>query len=141
MIATVKKILARGKLKKDLAAFLNELEKNLELFYVMDQRQFITQGFSTNAWERVKGMEMVKKYEAIGLCMRTLEGFNRLFKEHKEFEKWYAADMANKTKENALKLHHMKQDLEAQLKGIEGSIILAGQALEKDMLATGLLKP
>ena len=34
-------------LRKDLFDFLAELEKNLEFYYVMDQRQFITHGFLT----------------------------------------------------------------------------------------------
>ena len=141
MISPVKKILGQRKLKKGLFAFWTEIEKNLELFYVMDQRQFITQGFFTADWQRVKGCGMLNKHEVIGACMQALEGFNRLFKEHKEFEKWYAADMSNKTKENAVKLHRMKQDLEARLKGMEAVIIPAGQALEKEMVYRGLLKP
>ena len=128
------------RLKKDLLAFLAEMEKNLELFYVMDQRQFILGGFSTDAWGPVRDTDIVRKHEPIRLYNSAVEEFNRLFKEHKEYETWYASDMNNKTQDNAKKLHGMKQDLDRRLKGMEAVIILAGQALEKEMLAMGLLK-
>ena len=126
-------------LKKNLLAFLDEMEKNLENFYVMDQRQFITQGFVMAKWLLVKDEEVIKKHETILVYAHTLEGFNNLFKEYKEYEQWYASDMKNKTPENARCLHGMKHELDKQLKNMEAIIIPAGQALEKQMLEMGLL--
>ena len=140
MISPVKKILGQRKLKKGLFAFWTEIEKNLELFYVMDQRQFITQGFLLCAWESVKGEDAVKKHEPILVYARAMERFNRLHKEHKEYEQWYAVDLKNKTPDNARKLHGLKQELDKQLKGMEALIIPAGQALETEMVTLGWLK-
>jgi hypothetical protein len=140
MIDTIKKIMQRQQLKKDLLAFLAETEKNLELFYVIDQRQFTTQGFALQSWEAVKNEEVIKKHEAIAVYIRELAEFNRLFKEHKEYEQWYVSDITNKTPENARKLHGMKHDLDQKLKGLEAVIILAGQALELEMVQLGFLK-
>ncbi len=140
MIPIIVKFQQEQQMKKDLVAFLDEMEKNLETFYVMDQRQFITQGFAMRTWGAVKELACVKKHESIIVCMKALEEFNALFKEHKDFEQWYVADLQRKTPDNAKKLHGMKHELDKKLKAMESIIIPAGQALEKEMLDLGLLK-
>ena len=140
MIGFVQKIARRQKLKKNLLAFLAEMEKNLETFYVMDQRQFITGGFLTRAWDQIKDEALIKKHASILVYIRAIEDVNRMVKEHKEFEQWYAADMNNKTPDNARKLHGMKNDLDKKLKTMEAVIIPAGQALEREMLQLGMLR-
>lgn len=140
MIPLIKKIQQEQKMKKDLCAFLEEMEKNLENFYVMDQRQFITQGYAMRAWPAVKDLPCVKKHESILVCMRSLEEFNALFKEHKDYEQWYISNIENKTPDNARKLHGLKHELDKKLRAMESIIIPAGQALEKEMLELGLLK-
>lgn len=140
MIHMIKKIQQDRRVKKDLLAFLSEMETNLENFYVMDQRQFITHGYALCSWEAVKDLACIKKHESILVCMKTLEQFNALYKEHKEYEQWYTTDLKNKTPENARKLHGMKHELDKKLKLMESIIIPAGQTLEKEMLDQGLLK-
>lgn len=140
MIPLIKKIQEEQQLRKDLFAFLEETEKNLETFYVMDQRQFITQGFAVRAWPAVKDAPCIKKHEAITVCIKAFEEFNALFKEHKDYEQWYISNTENKTPDNARKLHGLKHDLDKKLKAMESIIIPAGQALEKEMLDLGLLK-
>ena len=127
-------------LRKDLFDFLAEMEKNLEFFYVMDQRQFVIHGFLTEVWPRVKDMEIIKRHETIGRYAHATEDFNHSLKAHKEYEAWYVRDTVNKTPENARKLHAMKHDLDLKLKGMEALIITAGQDLEREMLQLGLLK-
>ncbi len=140
MIPLLKKIQEKRKIKKDLVCFLEEMEQNLETFYVMDQRRFITQGFALRAWDAVKELNSIKKHESIIVCIRAFERFNVLFKEHKDFEQWYSADLERKTPENARKLHGMKHELDKQLESMESLIIPAGKALEKEMLDQGLIK-
>ncbi len=140
MITLLKQMTKERQLKKDLVAFLADMEKNLEYFYVMDQRQFITHGFSLKTWETVKAQPLIKKHESIEVCMQALEEFNRLYKEHKEYELWYTSDMKHKTPENARKLHALKHELDKKLKTLEAIIIPAGQALEREMVNIGLLK-
>ena len=127
-------------MKNNLFAFLSEMEKNLEIFYVMDQRQFITQDFLADTWVLVKDLELVKKHESIAVYVHAVKEFNRLFKEFKAYEQWYASDMKNKTQENGRKLHAMKHDLDQRLKGMEAIIIPAGQDMEREMVQLGLLK-
>ncbi len=136
----IQALLERRKLYKTLRALLAEMEKNLEAFYVMDQRQFITGGFETAAWARVQGMDIVAKQEAIQMYAAAINKFNALFQEYKAYEQWYASDMKNKTQDNAKKLHGLKHELDTRLKDMEGIIIPAGQALEKEMLTLGMLK-
>ena len=140
MIPLLQEFWQKRQLKKYLLDFLAEMDKNLEMFYVMDQRQFILSGFLTQAMRPVADMAIIKKHGPVSSYMHAIEQFNRLFKEFKEYETWYASDMKNKTQDNAKKLHGMKQDLDKQLKGMEAVIIPAGQALEKEMLALGILK-
>ena len=129
-----------AKMKKDLFDFLAELEKNLELFYVMDQRQFITNGFLTDVWSRVKEMDLIKKHETVIQYARAVQNFNLGLKAHKDYEAWYVGDVNNKNPENARKLHALKNDLDLKLKDLEALIILAGQDVEREMLKLGLLK-
>ena len=126
-------------MKKQLLAFLDEMEKNLETFFVMDQRQFITHGFRMEAWPLVKDLDIIKKQEAITAYAGAIEEFNRLFKEQKEYEQWYVSDLKNKTSDNARKLHAMKQELDTRVKAMEAIIIPAGQALEKELLQMGFI--
>ncbi len=140
MIAPINKIFQQQRIKKNLLLLLAEMEKNLEIFYVMDQRQFITEGFVIRVWDEVKNEEVIKRNEPILIYAQALIEFNLLYKEYKEFEHWYSSDMKNKTPENAKKLHALKHKLDAQMKAMEAVIIPAGQALEKELLSLGMLK-
>jgi hypothetical protein len=126
--------------RKSLFDFWAEMEKNMELFYVMDQRQFITGGFLTGTWPRVKEMDIIRRHETIATYARAMEDFNHSLKVHKEYESWYTGDVKNKTPENARKLHELKHELDLKLKGMEAVIIPAGQDLEREMVQLGLLK-
>ena len=127
-------------LNKLLFNFLAEMEKNLEIFYVMDQRQFITHGFLVDFWPLVKDLDLIKRHETICLYAKAMEDFNRSLSAFKEYENWYTGDINHKTPDNARKLHAMKHEQEQKLSGMEAMIILAGQDLEREMLQLGLLK-
>jgi hypothetical protein len=127
-------------LRQNIFAFLAEMEKNMELFYVSDQRQFITGGFVNDVWPRVCDLDMIKRHESIRVYDRAVEDFNLNFKLHKEYEAFYSGDMKNRSPENARKLHVLKDALDQKLIGMEAVIIRAGQDLEREMLQLGLLK-
>jgi hypothetical protein len=127
-------------LRNNLFDFLAEMEKNLEFFYVMDQRQFITNGFLTDIWPLVKDMDIIKRHETITMYARATEDFNHSLSAYKKYETWYTGDINNKTPENARKLHAQKHELDLKLKAMEALIIPAGQDLEREMLKLGLLK-
>ena len=127
-------------LRKKLFDLLAEMEKNLEFFYVMDQRQFVTHGFLTDMCPVVQGMDIIKKHKTIDDYAKAIQDFNHSLKTHKDYEAWYISDTNNKTPENARKLHALKAELDLKLKGMEAVIILAGQDLEREMVQMGLLK-
>jgi len=140
MFPFFKKNSSEDQLRKNLFDFLAELEKNLEFFYVMDQRQFITSGFLTDIWPKVKDMDIIKRHESIAQYARATGDFNLSLKAYKEYEAWYTEDTKNKTPENSRKLHALKHELDLKLRGLEAVIIPAGQDLEREMLKLGLLK-
>jgi hypothetical protein len=126
-------------LKKQLLTFLDEMEQNLEIYYVTDQRQFMTGGFIMAAWDKVKNIEVIQRHESIKIYATTLLDFNKSYKEFKEYEQWYSSDMNNKSTENAKKLHALKAELDLNLKTLEAIIIPAGQALEQELLNLGFI--
>jgi hypothetical protein len=139
MFPIFKKKSLDARLRMNLFDFLAEMEKNLELFYVMDQRQFITNGFLTDIWPRVKDTDILKQHQSIIVYVKAMEDFNCLLRTYKEFEIWYTGDANHKTPENARKLHGLKHELDEKLKTLEAVIIPAGQDLEREMLQLGLL--
>jgi hypothetical protein len=126
-------------LKKNLLAFLDEMEKNLETYYVMDQRQFITVGFTMIVWEQVKNLNFIKNQESIQIYAKALLDFNNAYAEQKSYEQWYTSDLKNKSPENAKKLHALKNGLNDRVRALEVIIIPAGQALEKELLNLGFI--
>jgi hypothetical protein len=126
-------------LKKQLLALLDEMEKNLETYFVIDQRQFITGGFAMTVWEKTKDLDVVKKHADIKRYGTVLTEFNAAFAENKAYEQWYTSNIEHKTPENAKKLHALKNALDARVKTLEAIIIPAGQALEKELLNLGFI--
>ncbi len=139
MLGIIQSWRAKKALREHLLAFLAEMEKNLEIYYVMDQRQFITTGFLMEVWSQAKDLEFIQRQEAIMVYAAALLDFNKAYKEHKSYEQWYSADVKNKTKENALKLHTLKLELDQRIKPLEAIIIVAGQALEQELLNLGFV--
>jgi hypothetical protein len=140
MFPIFKKISKDAQIKKYLFDFLAEMEKNLEFFYVMEQRQFISHGFLNDTWPLVKDMDIIKRRESVRVYAAALEDFNRSLKAFKEYEAWYTGDVDHKSPDNARKLHALKHAVDEKLKGMEAVIIPAGQDLEREMLELGLLK-
>ena len=134
MFAQIQSWYTNRSLKKQLLTFLDEMEKNLEIYYVIDQRQFITGGFIMKEWETCKELDAVKRHEAIKVYGAALTEFNKAFTENKEYEQWYSSNMDNKIPENAKKLHALKNGLMDRVKTLEAIIIPAGQTLEKELL-------
>ena len=140
MFSIFKKTSKDEQIRKSLFDFLAEMEKNLELFFVMDQRQFIISGFLTDTWPQVKELDIIKAHGSIVSYAWAMEDFNNSLNAYKEYEIWYTGDVKNKTPEGGRKLHALKHELDQKLKNLEAVIILAGQDLEREMLKLGLLK-
>ncbi len=140
MLAAVKQWYNDHKMKHHLLEFLDEMEKNLETFYVMDQRQFITAGFKRSAYESVQGFDFINKSDAIKKYITTIDDFNKSFDAYKEFEQWYTSNTDHKTPDNAKKLHALKNSVDEKLKGMDAVIIPAGQDLEREMLKLRIIR-
>ena len=123
-----------------LMRFYEELKKNLELYYVHDQRQFIDKEFKTEEWMKIQSVEALQGAVKIQLYGKAIEDFNQFFRSFREFEKWYAGDMANKTKENAQTLHTRRAQLDEKLKSLYPVICQAGEELEHKLIDRGLIK-
>ena len=140
MFGLLKGLTREGKNNKALMRFYEELKKNLEIFYVMDQRQFIDMEFKSAEWEKIKSAPFAQPFSKVQAYGRAVEDFNQFYRQFKEFEKWYAADMANKTRENAQKLHTQRSDLDGKLKTMYPVICEAGAELEYKLIDLGLIK-
>ena len=57
----------------------------------------------------------------------------------KTYEKWDGSDLQHRNAENAKKLHAFKNILDQKVKQLEAIIIIAGQALEKELLNLGYI--
>lgn len=130
---------SKGKETRSLTGFYEELKKNLEIFHVMDQRQFIDMEFRLQEWQKAKSAEWAKPFDKVQVYGRLLEEFNAFYRGFKEYEKWYAADMNNKTRENAEKLHSQRSELDKKLKGLYPVICRAGEQVEYKLIELGLI--
>lgn len=130
----------KGRESKILMSFYGELKKNLEVFHVMDQRQFIDMEFKNEQWHKVKTSEYIKSFDKIFAYGDAIDDFNSFYRGFKDYEKWYAADMANKTRDNAQKLHTQRSELEAKLKALYPVICRAGEQIEYKLIGLGLIK-
>ncbi len=138
MLGFLKQLTPQGRANRLLMQFYVELKKNLEIFYVMDQRQFIDMEFRSAEWAKIKSQAV--QYPKVSAYGAAVEDFNAFYRQFKEFEKWYAGDMANKTKENAQKLHTQRSELESKLKTMYPVICSAGAELEYKLIDLGLIK-
>ena len=140
MFDLLKRFTPQGRSNKALLKFYEELKKNLEIFHVMDQRQFIDMEFRFAEWDQIKGLDVTKSFPKVRAYGACVEDFNAFYRQFKEFEKWYAADMANKTQDNAQKLHTQRSELDGKLKAMCQVIVAAGAELEYKLIDLGLIK-
>ena len=77
MLSIFKNKTPEEQLSKNLFDFLAEMEKNLETYYVIDQRQFITHGFCADVWPLVKDLDIIKRHETIVKYAKAMEDFNQ----------------------------------------------------------------
>ena len=140
MFSFCKQICRRWQIKKSLLPLLDEMEKNLEKYYVMDQRQFIESGFGMEAWARAQKLQDFSFDDRLKHYAYILEEFNKFYVAFKEYERWYASDLKNKTADNARQLHTQKEELQKRMRKLDRVIIPAGQVLEKKLLEMKILK-
>ena len=129
----------KRKTNKDLAVFYAEVKKNLESFYVMDQREYFKL-FMMEGWGAVKENAGLKFPSAVTDYVKALEAFNSAKDEHDRFEEFYTATMDNRTKANATVLHDKKEILKQKFQGLESVIKAAIKPLENELRLRGIIK-
>ena len=124
----------RCRKNKILLALWNEINTNLERFYVIDQQGFISCEFETQALDELRNIPGTKLQEELTSYAALMDDFNAAFHDCRAFEKEYSSAMEHKTIENARILEAKKDALEERLHDIRPTIEAAQKAL------TALLK-
>ncbi len=112
-----------------LAGLWQEVNSNLEHFYVIDQRGFVSAGFGLKAWEEALNCSGVEFGGDILGYAAVLEEFNRVFADMKQFECFYSSSMEHKTRANAEVLHSKKEALDEMARGLQPLILGAREQL------------
>ena len=121
--------------KRLLLGFYEEIKRNLELYYVMNQLGEFRL-FCLDYCRRIKDNPVISSDERILICLEKIEDFNRIMTEFSQYQEWYNLDINNKTRENAQTLHSHKENVFEKLKGIDRVISVAKKALERKLHET-----
>jgi hypothetical protein len=125
--------LKKRRQKNFLFNLWNEVNSNLERYYVIDQRQFITMDFELKTWEDVRHFFGIRLPAEVLEYASALEDFNRAFADCCAFEATYTSNIDNKTLENAQILHAKKETLDEKFRSVQPKIIAAQKALRARM--------
>ena len=127
--ALFRPIFKHGRKRNFLLELLNEVNTNMERFYVIDQRQFISMNFEMQAWEEARHFSGADFPSEVKEYATALEDFNRTFDDCRACEEVYSSSIENKTLEAAKVLHAKKEALEEKFKNIQPRILTAQKAL------------
>ena len=129
----------KSELRRKLCALYAEVDKNLEACYVMQQRG-VLEKFRLEGWQEGAGDSALALDEKISTCYRALEDYNRGMADFKEFEQWYAADLNNKTPENARLLHAKKELVSEKFKGLLAVVKPTQEVFKARLIAQKIYK-
>lgn len=121
--------------------FYEELKKNLESYYVMDQLGRF-RFFRMVTWSKLKDPEgpAILNDKMIADYIHRLEEYNSVLDDFTKYEQWYASDLNNKTPANARILHDKREEPRTKFQGLEPVIKSAIQSFEKQLCEVKLLK-
>jgi hypothetical protein len=140
MLKTIQEFRRSLRLKKTLLPFYQEVRRNLEIYYVMDQRQFFDQTFHLEAWGNIREVPDLTITDRTRTYAERLESFNEAFREYRDYEEWFNADPERKTRDNSAVFHKKKQAVTEAFKGLGALIKDVFEHLEKTLEKIGLLK-
>ncbi len=109
--------------------FYAEVAKNLESYYVMDQREYF-RPFRMEAWRTAGTIPALERSDAVREYVESLKAYNEDLAGMEEFERWYSSDVNNRTRENARILHDKKTAIAQRFPSFEGIIKKAKKAVE-----------
>ncbi|NTV29652.1 MAG: hypothetical protein HGA80_06190 [Candidatus Omnitrophica bacterium] len=119
--------------KNLLLALWDEANRNLERYYVVEQRNFITEPFDSEALDEARLLGGVKFQAELTAYASAIRDFNVALQDVKAFEGVYASGIDHKTRENAEILHAKKEALDEQFKRLY-PVIVAAQKVLREML-------
>ena len=125
--------------RKLLLMFYSELAKNLETFYVHDQRGTLGR-FGLEVWIVVKQNLGIILDEKIIICQTALDRYNAIFDDFIKYEQWYISDIKNKTTENSRQLHEKKQHLKEEFQGLLPIIKTALEQFKNQLIALNFIQ-
>lgn len=117
--------------KNFLKAIWEEANRNLERYYVVEQRQFITEAFDIEAWEDARMFSDLTFSDILSTYAAAIADFNAALKDVKEFEEVYSSSIDRKTRENAEVLHGKKEILEEKFQKLRPMIVSAQKSLRE----------
>ncbi|OGX09083.1 MAG: hypothetical protein A2Z88_08205 [Omnitrophica WOR_2 bacterium GWA2_47_8] len=121
MLSFLKELKRKRELRNLQVSFYFEVEKNWESWHVMYQRNVMDK-FSLDAWLRIKDQPSIQLKPDFVEYAVVLKNYNDLMDSFKAFEKWYAADLKNKTTENAKVLHEKKNAVSEKFKEMKDMV-------------------
>ena len=125
---------------KLLLSFWQEVEMNLESYYVMFQLGKL-RFFAMQVWPLIQSCAEFLLDEQLSRYGERLADYNNVLDDFRKYEQWYAADIKNKTKENGLVLTAKRDAAQAKFDaGLEEVIKTALISLQGRLLAMKILK-
>lgn len=115
--------------KKLLLELWHEINANLESYYVLDQRQFISTKFELQAWNEAQQFLKVRFPQELYDYAGAIKEFNASFAAMKGYEEFYSSSIDNKTRANAETLHGMQEVLESRVLNMKEKITRARDTL------------
>ncbi len=106
-----------------------EANRNLERYYVSEQRRFITDAFEIQVLEAAQTYLVINFPEEVISYADAVIDFNATLKDVKDLEAVYISNLAHKTRENAERLHSKKEALEQKMLRMKPIIVSAQKSL------------
>jgi hypothetical protein len=129
----------RRRTKENLLAIFRGLEKSLESWYVMDQRE-VFNVFSDPPKECLLDNFDERLNKALQDFIELINAYNTQMKDFKDFEQWYSLDLEHKTKENARTLHAKRSAVEEKFRDIGPVIKVTKELFEQDLLKKNIIR-
>lgn len=122
--------------KNGLFSFFQEVTRNLELYYVVDQRQFISAPFEDEHLAVAFEYPVIRSSTSVRDYAHAVRTFNAFFSDVRTFEQKYLSFDEHRTKENAQILHEKKEKLQQQFESSR-AFILAAQLELRRIISSG----
>lgn len=115
-----------------------EVVNNWESYYVMIQQKrfFLFLDDCLSTWSSGPDCALGEYFDQY---KDAIANFNRTYKEVADFEVWYASDINNQTRENAQRLHILKEEVRQVSKGMDRVIQPVKDQLEQRLRLIKLL--